>query len=302
LHIPVKEIKEVNDFFTNYESYYPFDRDKSMNTFKKIVSEGRMKMYEGFFLWFSDYHSLYENTFDILMNEDNYIPITWKYYIAIMAVSTIRCEYLYRELEIQFLLKGGDEQWIVSGLVVVPEKLKMLQKINNILAHQPWKLKIQDINELCNKYETNGWSLNELTRAVLIMTNYHKLASVVESMRLDIIEYIDENEMKIRNDQQKKSEDSKILKYINEGNVKKIIISELEDINKSKDEPNTDPIRKFSDENKNSRSKYSSPLDNLLASKDFTKHISTYCTVYLDFDSHSEEYNSYIVIILLIIY
>jgi hypothetical protein len=294
-----KTLKEKGDIFTNFASFYPYDKEKALQSVEKIGNEeGRIKLYESFFLMFNEYyHLLQANTFNILMNEDNYIPLTWKFYIAIMAVSTVRCEYLLRELEMQFLLKGGEEKWLVNGLVEVPEKLRKLEKINNILAHQPWKLNVQDIHEICNKYETSGWSLNELTHAVLIMTNYHKIASIVESLNIELIDENDENKLKLENDQDKKSEDSKILKYISEGNVKDTIISELEDINKTLEKPSIifDPGRKFSDEYKTI--KISSLLDGNLCKKEFDKHISNYCTVYLDFDSHSEEYSSYIVII-----
>ncbi len=293
-----KTQKEIGDLFTNFKSFYPYDKHKALVQVEKIArDEGRIKLYESLFLMFNEYyHLLQANTLNILMNEDNYIPLPWKYYIAIMAVSTIRCEYLLRELEMQFLLKGGDEKWLVKGLLQVPEKLKKLEKINNILAHQPWKLKVQDIHEICNICETNGWSLNELTHAILIMTNYHKLGSIIESLNIELINKKDENKLKLKNDQQKKFEDSKILNYINEGNVKDSIISELEDINKTNDKPSTifDPGRKFSDEYKSI--KIPSLLDGKLCYKEFDKHISNYCTVYLDFDSHSEEYSSYIVI------
>jgi len=290
--------KRIGDLFTDYKSFYPYDKNKALVTLNIIAQEeGRLMLYESFFLIFNEYYNLLRaNTLDILMNEDNYIPISWKYYIAIMAVSTIRCEYLLRDLEIQFLLKGGDERWLINGLIEVPEKLKRLEKINNILAHQPWKLKIQDIYDICNKSETIGWSLNELTHAVLIMTNYHKLASVIESLGIELIDLDDENRLKMKNDLQKTNEDSKILKYISEGNVKNSIISELEDINKTNDKPNfeTDSSRKFSDEYK--VKKVPSHLETILSpNKEFSKHISNYCTVYLDFDSHSEEYSSYIV-------
>jgi len=293
-----KTLKEKGDIFNNFVSFYPYNKEKALELVQKIGEEdGRIKFYESFFLMFNEYyHLLRANTLDILMNEDNYIPLTWKFYIAIMAVSTIRCEYLLRELEMQFLLKGGEEKWLVNGLIEVPEKLRKLEKINNILAHQPWKLNVQDIHEICNKYETSGWSLNELTHAVLIMTNYHKLASIIESLNIELIDENDENKLKLKNDQDKKSEDSKILKYISEGNVKDTIILELEDINKTMEKHSTifDPGRKFSDEYKTF--KIPSLLDGSLCKKEFDKHISNYCTVYLDFDSHSEEYSSYIVI------
>jgi hypothetical protein len=287
-----KELKETSDLFLTYESQYPFSKESSLEALNKMAGVyGRMKLYEGFFLLFSDYYFLYEKSLIVLMSQEDYMPITWKYYLAIMAVSTIRCEYLLRELEMQFLLKGGDEIWLIKGLEVVPDKLRQLERINNILAHQPWKLKIKDLTEIHSKYNVKGWHINELIHAVLIMTNYHRLASIVESMRLNVKDeedgknLIDElKECKIRNSNS--SEDN---------NYKKIIISELEEINKSETTGLT-----YTHQRKPSEEKFiklNSSVESILndSTKDFSKHISKYCTIYLDYDSHSEEYNSLIV-------
>jgi hypothetical protein len=259
-------------------------------------SSGRMKLYEGFYLWFSEYYSLYETTINSLMSEDNYMPVTWKYYLAIMAVSSIRCEYLLRELEMQFLLHGGDERWLEFGVNEIPEKLKKLERINNILAHQPWKLKIQDLTEIHSKNDSKGWHINELIHAVLILAYYHRLASIVEASRFTFKEYEETGSNTNVSDDLK---DSKILKMFSEENVKKIIISELENINnteKEKDVGNVNTTPKHSRKPSEELLKLNSSFENLLQNscKDFSKHISTYCTVYLDFDSHSEEYESYI--------
>jgi len=61
-------------------------------------------------------------------------------------VCTLRCEYLFRTLEEIFISVGGDERWLIEGLNAVPEKVKKIGRINNILAHQPWKLTTNDIN------------------------------------------------------------------------------------------------------------------------------------------------------------
>jgi hypothetical protein len=49
-----------------------------------------------------------------------------------------------------FLIKGGEESWLIDGVEGVDEKLGKLSKINNILAHQPWKLNRMDIEVKCN--------------------------------------------------------------------------------------------------------------------------------------------------------
>ncbi len=83
------------------------------------------------------------------------------------------------------------------------------------------------------------------------------------------------------------------LKYLKEEMDKKKIISELEIINRN--ENNEKPIhRKYSDDN-NLKLNNSFDSINLTLTDDFLKHISNFCTVYHDFNAHSEEYFSYIV-------
>lgn len=53
---------------------------------------------------------------------------------------------MLRYLEMCFLIKGGDVNWLIVGLDEVPEKLRKLSRVNNILAHQPWKLSKLELN------------------------------------------------------------------------------------------------------------------------------------------------------------
>jgi hypothetical protein len=63
----------------------------------------------------------------------------------------MKSEYLLRHLEADFLMNGGEKDWLIYGLEQVDDKIKKLSRINNILAHQPWKLTRLDINVL-SKY------------------------------------------------------------------------------------------------------------------------------------------------------
>lgn len=139
-------MKETGNFFINHISFYDFKPEvalTALNIMHKI--NGRVFLYENLFFLFPEYYEMYRNTLQVLMVKDSIIPRKWKYYLAIMAVSTIKCEYLLKHLEQEFLLLDGDEDYLNFGLKFIPEKLQKLQKINNILAHQPWKLKVQDI-------------------------------------------------------------------------------------------------------------------------------------------------------------
>jgi hypothetical protein len=107
--------------------------------------KGRLFIYEHYFTWFNEYFNYYMKTINLLIKDEGYIPLTWRYYIAIMSVSTMRCSYLLESLEEHFLEAGGDESWLIHGLDVVPEKLARLGRINNMIAHQPWIILPDDI-------------------------------------------------------------------------------------------------------------------------------------------------------------
>jgi hypothetical protein len=107
--------------------------------------KGRFFIWEHFLSWFKEYFHHYIKSMYILIDDEGYIPLTWRYYIAIMSVSTMRCDYLLKVLEENFLEAGGDESWLIHGLDVVPEKLARIGRINNMIAHQPWIILPDDI-------------------------------------------------------------------------------------------------------------------------------------------------------------
>ncbi len=89
-----------------------------------------------------------------------------------------------------FILQGGDENWISKGLSATPEKIQNIAKLNNILAHMPWKLDLSVIEDIY-KFE-NGtncvckWNFNELVHACLIMVKFQKLASIYQAFGIKL--------------------------------------------------------------------------------------------------------------------
>lgn len=143
LHISMYDRNDqTNKIFkgNNFESPEDFEKDLI-----KKFNKNRIYAYEHYFFWFKEYFYQLLETENTLLNEDSYIPKTWRYYIALMAVSSAKCEYLFRILEEKFLENGGDESWLIFGLDVLPEKLKKLARFNNIFSHQPWKIKGDDL-------------------------------------------------------------------------------------------------------------------------------------------------------------
>ena len=63
-----------------------------------------------------------------------------KLYLGIMAVSCFNCDYLINILEENFLMNGGNADWITQGLKAVDPRVTRFAEINEILAYQPNKL------------------------------------------------------------------------------------------------------------------------------------------------------------------
>ncbi|ETE69320.1 Sestrin-2, partial [Ophiophagus hannah] len=77
-----------------------------------------------------------------------------------MAAARHHCSYLVGFHMGEFLQVGGDPAWL-RGLQYAPQKLRNLNEINKILAHQPWLITKEHIE------------------ALVLLTHYHSLASFV---------------------------------------------------------------------------------------------------------------------------
>lgn len=173
---------KLNAFISNvlnYKSVYSNSKDYSELIQKVSYNMTRFLYYEQFLFWMKDYIEVYRKTLIVLLKDYNCFCANWKLYIALMAVSTMKNEFLFRVLEEEFLLQGGDETWLILGLDVVPKKLRHISLLNSLLAHQPWKLQVEDINKL--KAYMN---VNEIIEAALIMIQFHKMALIEDNLRI----------------------------------------------------------------------------------------------------------------------
>ncbi|XP_053564577.1 sestrin-3 isoform X2 [Bombina bombina] len=105
------------------------------------------------------------------------LPYHYRHYIAIMASARHQCSYLINMHVDEFLNTGGSSEWL-NGLEYVPQRLKNLNEINKLLAHRPWLVTKEHIQNLVKTGE-NNWSLAELVHAVVLLAHYHALASFV---------------------------------------------------------------------------------------------------------------------------
>ncbi|EFC42903.1 sestrin [Naegleria gruberi] len=123
---------------------------------------------------------IYYKSYNFLMKSNGPLPLDWRSYIAILAASRHSCKYLVRRLEVEFLLNGGNEEWL-KGIEFIPQKLKKLLKFNSLLCHMPWMLNEDSISELVsnNGVGENAWTMAELVHAVIIMTHFHALSGFI---------------------------------------------------------------------------------------------------------------------------
>lgn len=301
------EMKPLSKFFDEYNSSYPWEKNLSINMLKNMENLSKIKLHELFLFWFPEHYFIYQKIFEILLSPSKgFIPIQWKYYLGIMAASTTKCEFLFKYMEEEFLLNGGNEDWLVKGLEIIPEKLRKIDRLNNILAHQPWKLTEKDILEIYNKTNQNMWNINEIVEAILILINFYRLATIIDSIKLGLISpksKLEEFEIFSGEEKEEKMEEFNSLNFFKEDESKKKLINALENLNHLNiNENNENETNNFNNNNNNlyDKENNSSPKNNssfefIVSNEDFGKHISNYCTVYLDFDIHSDEFFSCLV-------
>lgn len=218
--------KSISPYFKEeYNTSYPYSSEECLNYISnRIQQESKMFLiYETYFLWYKGMIQNYDNTIQELMyNENSFLPTSWKYYFAIMGVSTIKSEYLLNYLEFEFLKSGGDIEWLIDGLYSVPEKISCISNFNNILAHRPWDFDENFIFE----FQKKGWGNEEIVEIILILTTYHRLASLNEGLYYKSYDAEEEESNKI----------NEINKFYNTENKAEDLIHDLESLNNSDNE------------------------------------------------------------------
>lgn len=125
---------------------------------------------------------------EVMFHGSSPLPETWRYYIAIIAAARHACPPLLLILETDFLVHGGDREWL-HGIHRAPPKLQRLGVFNALLAHTPWKLRPEDVELLMRR--DDSWSQAELLDAIVILATVHSLASLTLgcgiTMELDLL-------------------------------------------------------------------------------------------------------------------
>lgn len=124
-----------------------------------------------------EYLARFREVHNWMLWDEGPLPLPERQLIAVMACGRHNCRYLAEIHTKHFLDLGGDRKWL-KGAAHLPPKLRKLIKINAVLAHQPWRLTVDDIAELV-KSGVDSWSLTELVQALSILIHFHALQSFV---------------------------------------------------------------------------------------------------------------------------
>ncbi|KAF1780262.1 AhpD-like [Phytophthora cactorum] len=131
----------------------------------------------GHLAWHRSYLALFDRSLAATMTRDGTLPLQWRSYIAVMGASELRCHYLADLQQYNFVVNGGDGEWI-KGLDYVPPKLFRLHELSSLLAHRPWLLTADHVAELLRSDQDDSWSVSELVHAIIVLCQAHSMASI----------------------------------------------------------------------------------------------------------------------------
>jgi hypothetical protein len=139
-----------------------------------------IKIYEPYFLMLPNYYQVFIELINNIIYKDNEssFSLQHKLFYGLMASSTVGCEKLLYDFEKIFLIVGGNKSWVEEGLKCknIPEQIRGLATINNILAHKPWIMDWRHFTEF-----KNGLSVF-LFQSAIILTSIQRFASILSSL------------------------------------------------------------------------------------------------------------------------
>ena len=278
--------------------------DEKTEILNSELSKEILKIYEPYFSMFPEYYQVFLDFINniIYKDSDNSFSLQYKLFYGLMASSTIGCEYLLQDFERIFLIIGGEKSWIEEGIKCkgIPESVRGMATINNILAHKPWVMDYR--NFLGFK---NGLSVF-LFQSAIILTSIQRLASIISSLNFIIHKNI-EDEKNGKKEEEKMTDnknnskagenhkEDKDYRYIDiskkrrkikdediEDEIQKVIIS----VKKSYQEKKEKKEKQEEKDEKNEEEK-----KDINYKKDiFKKYISEFIISYNNFNPHIEKY------------
>ncbi|PAV82819.1 hypothetical protein WR25_21991 [Diploscapter pachys] len=130
------------------------------------------------------YFNIFTNTIEtIFYRSAGALRLPDRHYLAIMAASRHRCYYLVRLHQREFERLGGSKDWL-KGLSTASDKFQTIDRLVQILSHQPWQCNAELIMAIAKYAERGKWAMAELIQAAFIISHTVALCSVVQAVGL----------------------------------------------------------------------------------------------------------------------
>eukprot|EP01125_Pyxidicula_operculata_P016446 TRINITY_DN5665_c0_g1_i1.p1 TRINITY_DN5665_c0_g1~~TRINITY_DN5665_c0_g1_i1.p1 ORF type:complete len:556 (+),score=73.54 TRINITY_DN5665_c0_g1_i1:152-1819(+) len=126
--------------------------------------------------WHPKYYKYYHNLNQIIMCTSGPLNYIDRHLISMMAAARYRCSYIIKN-QVEQLVQNHEVNSIND--IVLSPKLEKLALVNAILAHQPWKLRKEHIQDLVRGDANNSWNVDELVHTFVIMSAIRVTSSLV---------------------------------------------------------------------------------------------------------------------------
>ncbi|GAM26634.1 hypothetical protein SAMD00019534_098090, partial [Acytostelium subglobosum LB1] len=174
-HIP----KQKTTSFINETQLPPLNTNDELTRrlFQEVfLQSGRVNHVIRLLGWHPLYLEKFLASYNKVMRDPGPLPLAWRNYIGVLSAARYNCHYLVELQEHEFLLNKGDPSWLVS-IDNIPQKLKNLLQVVQLMAHQPWLLPTLDIGNLVKGMD--AWSIAELVHAMILICTFLSLSGFV---------------------------------------------------------------------------------------------------------------------------
>jgi len=124
-------------------------------------------------VWQPRYAEAFYASFDVLLREPGPLPFDVRAYVVLLVGAQTRHRGFLRRGETEFLLLGGDPEWL-QGVAFAPPRIQEFARLDALLATQPWMLTSERLEPLLSG--PHSWSVGELIHAICLAVSVRAVA------------------------------------------------------------------------------------------------------------------------------
>lgn len=130
------------------------------------------------------YLDTFTNTIYTLFYGTSNLSASIKHFIAIMAATRHRCHFLIDLHTREYDRLGGNQKWLRGIDCVDDPKIVSLDRLNMVLAHQPWLVNANYLDKVVRSScsSTPLWSQSDIAHAAVILSHTHATASFIHAV------------------------------------------------------------------------------------------------------------------------